>query len=310
MFFKDKFSRAQSQKKKHSSTDDTASQTGSELSLKQALDRWSLLASADENDLESRLKLLEINEALGNQDEIKQLISELSGPRFVNIRDAELAVARHYFNAHENDRALEHWLKYHEKYADQYESCNSLAHLYSRIGEFDEANKYADLLAEKHDLVVKAHEIRAAIYQSQELWTKAVESLTSAIKEEPSDELDRKLILALIKDNQLDKATERVEAGLAEHSDCTKRLALKQLVLQRQEDWPSAINVVDRLIELQGPSNKLLISKADLLYKHTLLDESEALCEQVLQGDPKNIQALTLYARISQIRLNRTQAAA
>lgn len=309
MFLFDKFARGQSKKKQHSNTAELGDGSVDKANLQQALDRWTLLANADENDLESRLKLIEINGALENSAEVKRLISELVEPRFANVRNAQLAVARHYFNAHENDNALEEWLKYDQAYTDQYESCNNLAHLYMRVGDFAEAHKYTNILAEKHGLVVKAHEIRAAIYHRQELWPEAIESLTQVLAQEPSEEHELKLILVLLKNNQLDEATQRVEAGLDENPNCIKRLSLKQLVLQRKQDWQSALDVVDKLIELQSAKNSLLISKSDLLYKLNRLDESEAICEQVLQDEPQNIQALTLYARISQIRLNRIQAA-
>lgn len=304
----DKFARGQSQKKQHSNAAELAERSVDETHLQQALDRWTTLANADENDLESRLKLIEVNNALGNNAEVEQLISDLDS-RFDTVRGAQLIVARHYLNTNENDKALEKWSKFDQQYTDQHESCNNLAHLCIRSGDFDEAHKYTNILAERHGLVGKAHEIRSNIYGKQQLWPEAIDSLTKALAKEPKDELELRLILALVKDNQLDEATKRLDEGLDKNPGCIKRLSLKQLMLQRKKDWQSALDVVDKLIGLQAANNSLLVTKSDLLYKLSRLDESEALCEQVLKEEPQNIQALTVYARISQIRLNRLQAA-
>lgn len=304
----DKLARGQSKIKQQSNAAELADKSIDQPHLQQALDRWTTLANANEGDLESRLQLIHVNCALGNSAEAEQLIYDLEA-RFPTVRAAQLVVARHYLSTHKNDEAIAKWLVIDQQYSDQFESSNSLAHLHIRESNFEEALKYADILEEKHRLVTKAHEVRAMIYHKQQLWPKAIESLTKALADEPKDELELKLILALLKDNQLDEATQRVDKGLDKDPDCVKKLSLKRLVLQRKEDWQAAIGVIDRLIDLQAANNQLLVTKSELLYKLTRLDESEALCEQVLQQEPQNIQALTVYARIGQIRLNRLKSA-
>ena len=287
-----------------------AHRSGDKTDLPQALDQWSNLANDDENNLESRLKLIEINGALGNSAEVERLISELSESPFSIVRDAQLTVARYHFKKNDNDKALQKWLEINQEYTDQYESCNILAHLYLRTGEFAEAHKYTNTLSEKHGLVARAHEIRGNIYLKQELWSEAVESLTEALAAKPSDKVELDLLLALLKSNQLDLVTQKLEDGLEKNPNCVKRLSLKLLVLQRKQDWKSSLHVVDRLIELKTANKLLLHTKSDLLYKLHLLDESEAICEQLLKEESSDIEALALFARISQARLNRIQSAA
>ncbi|MFK8077485.1 MAG: glycosyltransferase [Granulosicoccus sp.] len=204
---------------------------------------------------------------------------------------------------------MQQWLEINQKYTDEHESCNTLAHLYLRMGCFAEAHEYTNALSEIHGLVAEAHEIRGNIYLKQELWVQAIESLTEALAVKPSENIELGLILGLLKSNQLDLATQKLEGGLQKNPDCVKRLSLKQLVLQRKQDWEGSLQVLDRLIELQGANAKLLTDKCDLLYKLKQLDESEALCEQLLKESSDN-KVLTLYARISQVRFNRIQFAA
>lgn len=303
MIFSNKFARGQSQKNAIFKATKLADRPDDTTDSPQPLDLSVAVADDDENNLKSRLKLIEINGVQGNSAEVQRLISELSVSPFSSARDAQLAVARYHFKENENEIAIEKWLEINQEYTDQYESCNSLAHLYLRLGEFNEAHKYTDMLSEKHGLVVRAHEIRANIYLKQENWSKAIENLNEAFAAAPSEKIELNLILALIKDDQLDVASQRLDDGLAKNPDCVKRLSLKQLALQREQDWQSALYVVDKLIELQTTKKSLLHTKADLLYKLNLLDESETLCEQILRDEPGNIEALTLFARISQIRL-------
>ncbi len=309
MIFSNKFAGGQPPKNHNLNTAELARKSGGEKGSLLALDHWSNLASDNENDLESRLKLIEINGVLGNSAEVDRLISELSESPFSSVKDAQLTVARHYFKNHENDKALKQLLELSQEYTDEYESCNMLAHLYLRTGGFAQAHEYTNALSEKFGLVAEAHEIRGNIYLKQELWAEAIESLTEALAAKPSENIELGLILALLKSNQLELATQRLENGLEKNPDCVKRLSYKQLVLQRKQDWESSLHVLDRLIELQGATTKLLSDKCDLLYKLKRLDECEVLCEQLLQ-ESQDSKVLTLYARISQVRLNRIQSVA
>lgn len=275
----------------------------------EAARRWRRVVELNPTDAEARLRLLEQTQALGDEAGCAAQIAEID-ELFPDSKAARTAVARHFFQCGDNDRAFDRWSRLDADFPGQAECMHNLAFLNLRAGRFETAIELADRLEQEHGAGERACRIRARVYDAKEDWSSAI-AQWQIIHEAKPDELDalQHLIGAHWKNGDPEQGLRILDAAPASMQAAESMVYWRARLFERLERIDDALEVLDKQMDKIPASSAMRLMHANLLYRSGRLDDAEMACVNMIEASPDNIKALTLHARIAQARLSNAKVA-
>lgn len=276
---------------------------------KDAVRRWGLVVQGNPDDHEAAIEFL--NAALHSKDgaliEHTTCVLEKGYSHVVKI---QYTLARHYLDTGQIDRALAKWQAIYLENPTSTEALNSLAYVYLKLEDVENALLYTQHLSELPKTEVMVSKLRSRVYCRQEKWGDAIESCLDTLSignPDPSEQLF--LASTYFKNNQFGEAYEQLDLIAPDGTNNSKLFLMRQQLNMKLNHWEAALLANTELRKISSDSPDAQYDHATILLNLERYDESDKVCRSELERDANNVRIMKLYARIGQARAKLMHAA-
>jgi len=276
------------------------------VELTEELSRWSRVLEAEEDCLDSRLRVIEILTELERNDEVARQY-ELAAPFHAEDLRFTVPYARHLLRSGATADAIEWWSRIERVRPSDVEALNNLGFLFLRAGNPDEALRRAEQLEELDAGRACQLRIRSLIQSGrhEEAMTE-IEADRVADSTTSMDTIELASLFTRFENHEIARSLLASEEDRVRSDPAVAALYLR--VLQRLGHHAEASAVLNEL-----PRSVLVPRlrkiQAEVLISLSQFEDADSVCMSALQEDPDNVDLLKLYARSAQARFASERAA-